>query len=186
MLSLSKTNNIKILKEINENEMNKYFSNVNLFFTNPQRLIFICMISNISSSIEDFYVSLNKKNNVFHNNLGAFSKKEIRKIYIYESIYLFLSFINENNTINYDKIEENYLKSFCFTSKEKKIYIKFKKIFKENQSLFDLFIINLISKNIFSTKKENNMEFAYIAFYLKEGFNNFIKDYNSLNQYSYV
>lgn len=179
MIILEKAYTKKYLKEVNENEMNTYFSNANIYSNSTERLLFICMISNISSTVTDLIINLNQIKKDYSQD-----KNEIRKIYVLHSIYLFLNFINNYTNKNYVNIEENFLKTFCFSKKEIKKFNKLKKIYNTNKILFNLLIFKNISKNFFLSN--NKIEFAYIAFYLEEGLNNFINDYNSLNKYSYA
>lgn len=180
MLNLQNTNVKKELIELNSQKMNHYFTKINKIPTTRDRLIFICMVSNISSSIEEFFLDLNRKNNVFHNNISFITNKEVKNLYIYESMYILINFLNLNKiNESYDKIEKSYFNVFNLSYKEKKDY----NFMKENYSLnVDFQLVNLIGKNIFYKEQINKFNFAYTAFYLEQCFWNFNNDYISFSK----
>lgn len=186
MLSLQNQNK-KALIEINNNEMNRFFSKINGLNIREEKLLYICISSNISFFIEELCLGFNKQMNIFRRNLKSLSKKEIRKIYVYGSTYMLINYIStRKNNEDYVKIEKNYFKAFNLSFTERKNYFYMQNLFMENPNLFEIEFIKFIRDDVFPNKKNNSREFAFIAFYLKESLNIFYKDYGSFNKHFYA
>ncbi len=170
-----KVNLTNMIGEVSE----EYYSRIKLFASNDDNFFFIATISNISLNIYDFYIDVNRENNIFYNNINLLNNKLLKIIYKLISSYIVIKFLmSNNNDENCDIIIENNFKTFKFNHKEKKLFYKLKNIYDKDEIDFDLKFNFLFAKKVFSSKKNNAMEFAYINYFIESLYSDFKQDYN--------
>lgn len=172
----------KMLNEIIIANSNRYYSMLKNIENTDIRLYFINIISVISIGIYDFYIDVNRTNNVFHSNLNKITQKQIKDIFTLNSMFFLMKILENFEQIGIENIDKNQMilitqSVFKYSKKDRKYFDKFMELSETDSTKCECMIqfIHSFSKKVFSTKVNNQMEFAYISHYLETNFYNFDK-----------
>lgn len=172
----------KMLNELIIMNSNRYYSMLKNIENTDLRLYFINIISVISIGIYDFYIDVNRTNNVFHSNLNKTTQKQIKDIFTLNSMFFLLKILENFEQLDIEDVDKTQMilttqSVFKYSKKDRKYFEKLSKLWEEQSSESEcmLAFIHSFSKKVFSTKVINQMEFAYISHYLETNFYNFDK-----------
>lgn len=163
----------KMLNELVANNTKKYYSLVRLIEDTDEKIFFISMISEIANGIFDFYLDINRTNNVFYMNINKINEKLIKEIFVLNSMFFLLKILDESEESEKAYLTSNVQKVFKYTKKDKKSFNKYQKLYDDDIDNFTIKFIHSFSKKFFSTKDTNKMEFAYIDYYLENSYKEF-------------
>lgn len=176
---LLKKKNEKKVSELVLNTSEKYYCKLKNISNIETKMIFISIISEISNSIFDFYIDVNRTNNVFYVNVNELSQKLIDEIFILNCVYCYIKVLDNIEPDEKDMFLDTFFMSFKFSKKNKKFFNKCYDMYHNNNDTFMIHFINTFAKKVFSTKKTDRMEFIYINHYLETSFNSFFNSYES-------
>lgn len=163
----------KMLNELVANNTKKYYHLVRLIEDTDEKIFFISIISEIANGIFDFYLDINRTNNVFYMNINRINEKLIKEIFVLNSMFFLLKILDETEDAEKTYITYNMQKVFKYSKKDKRTFSKYQKLYDEDIDSFTIKFIHNFSKKFFSTKDANKMEFAYIDYYLENSYKEF-------------
>ncbi len=167
-----KKSNEKIVSDLLTEITEKYYTKLSKIEDSEMRLLFINIISEISNSIFDFYVNVNRTNNVFYYNVNRLSDKLIKDIFTLNVTYYLFRLLDDDE-ISENEVMECMFQTFQFSKRNKKLFYKYYNMYKVEADEFLLDFIHIFSKKVFSTKNANRMEFIYIDHYLETSYISF-------------
>lgn len=170
----------KAVSEMVTDASQKYYSMIKNIEDSDMKMFFISIISEISNSIFDFYIDLNRTNNIFYNNINKLSEKLIKDIFVLNITYYVLKLLEFDENVNKDEFLKLIFDIFKLSKKERKVFNKYISDYTMDKEEFMIDFIRVFSKKIFSTKSINRMEFIYIDHYLESSYNSFYASYVSV------
>lgn len=165
----------KAVSELVSEVSQKYYGMLKTFDDGDMKMLLIGVISEISNNIFDFYIDINRTNNVFYTNINRLSSKLIKEIFILNAIFYLFKMLEITHIEDKQYLIDSIFKGFKFNNKNKKLFYKFYNMYEEDVDMFTLNFVHIFSKKVFSTKKTNRMEFIYIDYYLESSFSSFDK-----------
>lgn len=170
----------KMLSDLVYENSKKYYSMLKILDKSDLKLFFISIVSEISNSIFDFYVDINRTNNVFYNNINKICEKRIKDIFTLNSMFFLFKTLDKCSEQEKKEMVFYFQTIFKYSKKDKKMLKDYMKLSEEDFDTFFISFVNMFSRKVFLTKSLNHMEFTYISYYLENSYGEFNKEYGKL------
>lgn len=158
----------------------KYYCKLKKISDTERKMMFISIISEVSNGIFDFYININRTNNVFYSNVNKLSQKLIDELFVLNFIYCCIKILDKLDESEKQEFLDIFFDSFNLSKKNKKLFKKCYEMYNKDEESFMLHFVDIFADKIFFTKNTDRMEFIYIDNYLENNFNSFLNSYESL------